>query len=170
MKQALTLSISICAAWALTASAQTDYSHGADFSQYKTYSWIGAITGGPNASNDLWAKNIEQDVNRTLGSKGWIKVQAGGDAVVSAFGRTYNDQTLATYYNGVGGDWLWRGLGGGSTDNPAVGTLVVDIFDGKTKKLLWRGSAPDTLVGKPDQSATKLKQSVTDMFKGFPPG
>jgi Domain of unknown function (DUF4136) len=151
----------------LLASIKTDYDHQANFGQYKSYSWIGA----PKASNDLWAERIERDVDEQLAARGWAKVASGGDATVSAFGRTVNEQTLETYYTGFGGGWRWRGFGDVNTfvENTPVGTLVVDIFDGGTKKLIWRATSTETLSTKPDKNEKKLEKAVEDMFKKFPP-
>jgi Domain of unknown function (DUF4136) len=150
----------------LLASVKTDYDHAADFSLYKTYSWIGA-----KATNDLWAERITQAVDAQLAAKGWVKVESGGDATVSAFGRTHNEQTLETFYTGFGGGWRWRGFGDATTtvENTPVGTLVVDVFDAKTKHLIWRGSSSETLSEKPEKNEKKLEKAVEDMFKKFPP-
>ena len=51
-----------------------------------------------------------------------------------------------------------------------VGTLVVDIFDAKSKELLFRGTATDELSDKPDKNAKKLAKASDKMFKDFPPG
>jgi hypothetical protein len=151
----------------LLASVKTDYDHQADFSHYKTYSWISA-----KGSNDLWSDRIMQDVDQQLAAKGWTKAESGGDATVSAFGRTQNEQTLETFYTGLGGGWRWRGGFGDAmttVENTPVGTLVVDVFDGNSKKLIWRGTATDTLSSKPENNEKKLEHSVADMFKHFPP-
>ena len=63
---------------------------------------------------------------------------------------THNQQTLNTFYDGFGGGWRWRGFGGlgeatTTTETYKVGTLVVDLFDAKTKQLIWRGDSSDTL-------------------------
>ena len=50
-----------------------------------------------------------------------------------------------------------------------VGTLVVDLFDTNTKKLIWRGSASDTLSSKSDKNIKKLNMDVKKMFDRFPP-
>src|SRR5258708_4275 len=135
-RQALKLLVPMLAgACLLVADTKTDFDHKVDFSQYKTYSWIAA-----KASNDLWADRIMEDVDAQLASKGWVKDESGGgDATVSAFGRVRTEQTLETYYNGFGAGWRWRGFGDATTTvvNTEVGTLVVDIFDGKTKHLMW---------------------------------
>jgi hypothetical protein len=155
----------------LYASINTDYDKSADFGKYHTYSWIGA-----KASNDLWVGRIKQDVNQALTARGWSMVESGGDAGVSAFGSTKNVQSLNTYYDGLGGGWGWRrGWGGGmgetttTVENTPVGTLVVDIFDQSTKKLIWRGNSSESLSGNPDKNNKKLEKDVTEMFKKFPP-
>ena len=50
-----------------------------------------------------------------------------------------------------------------------MGTLVIDIFDQRNMKLIWRGVAHDSLSGKPDKDEKKLEKLVTDMFKTLPP-
>jgi hypothetical protein len=56
-----------------------------------------------------------------------------------------------------------------TVENYKEGTLVVDMFDANTKKLLWRGNATDTLSDKSDKNIKKLDKSVEKMFKDFPP-
>jgi hypothetical protein len=61
----------------------TDYNHHTDFSRYHTYSWIGVKAG-----NSLWQDRIQAAVDSQLAARGWMRVPSGGDAGVSAFGRT----------------------------------------------------------------------------------
>jgi hypothetical protein len=51
-----------------------------------------------------------------------------------------------------------------------VGTLVVDIFDAKTKNLMWRGIAQDELSDKPEKNIKKVAKASDKLFKDFPPG
>ena len=51
-----------------------------------------------------------------------------------------------------------------------VGTLVVDLFDAKTKQLMFRGSAQDEISDKPEKNAKKLAKASDKLFKDFPPG
>ena len=151
----------------LFADVKTDYSHSTDFSKFKTYSWIKVQAG-----NDLWQDRIGRDIDAALQSRGWSKSESGGDAGVAAFGATKNQQTLQTFYDGIGGRWFWGGFDTTATTtvvNTPVGMLVVDIFDNQTKKLVWRGMADRTLSGDPEKNEKKLKDDVEDMFKHFPP-
>ena len=56
-----------------------------------------------------------------------------------------------------------------TTEIYKVGTLVVDLFDAKTKKLLWRGSSSDTLSNNSDKNIKNLDKGVEKMFQKFPP-
>jgi hypothetical protein len=51
-----------------------------------------------------------------------------------------------------------------------VGTLVVDIFNAKSKQLMFRGTAQDELSDKPEKNVKKLAKASDKLFKDFPPG
>ncbi len=151
---------------------KTDYDRNANFGQYKTYSWEKVKTQNP-----LDADRIKSAVNASLGAKGWTMVDSGGDISVVAMEITKNQQTLNTFYDGFGGGWGWRRFGGGgfgeattTTETYKVGTLVVDLFDTKTKELVWRGNASDTLSNNSDKNIKNMDKDVEKMFKQFPPG
>jgi hypothetical protein len=152
----------------LFAKVTVDYNHSADFSKYHTYSWLTVKAGDP-----LWPDRIKAAVDHQLTSKGWTPVESGGDAAVSAFGATKEQQTLQTFYDSFGGGWYWSGFGDGmattTVSTTPVGTLIVDIFDAPSKKLIWRAKATDTLSDKPDKNEKKLEKAVEEMFKNFPP-
>lgn len=161
------VAVSACIAWA--ANVSTDYDHHADFAHYHTYHWIGVKAG-----NSLWQNRIINAVNTQLAAKGWTMTQGSGDAAVSAFGKVNEQDNLETFYDGFPG-WGWHGWGGGmgiSTTNvipEKVGNLTVDIFDGNSKHLIWRGQSSDTLSSKADKNDKKLDKAMADMFAHFPP-
>jgi hypothetical protein len=150
---------------------KTDYDRGANFAQYKTYSWQHVKTKDP-----LDVNRVKNAVNAALAEKGWSQVESGGDVSIVAVEITREQQTLDTFYNGFGGGWGWRRFGGGgfgeattTTDTYKVGTVVVDLFDTKTKQLIWRGAASDTLSNNSDKNIKNLDKGVDKMFKNFPP-
>jgi Domain of unknown function (DUF4136) len=144
---------------------KTDYDHNANFGQYKTYSWKNVQTKDP-----LLVDRIKSAVNSTLAAKGLTEVPSGGDVEVSAVEITKTQETQNTLYDGFGG----RRFGGfgyatTTTDTYKVGTLLIDLFDAKTEKLIWRSSSTDTLSNKADKNTKNLDKGVTKMFKHFPP-
>ncbi len=151
---------------------RTDYDRSANFGQYKTYSWAQVKT-----KDALDVDRIKAAVNAALAAKGWTQVDSGGDVSVVAIEITRNQQTLNTFYDGFGGGWGWRRFGGGgfgeattTTETYRVGTVVVDLFDTKTKQLIWRGTSSDTLSNSSDKNIKNLDKGVDKMFKNFPPG
>jgi hypothetical protein len=150
---------------------KTDYDRSANFAQYTTYSWGGVTTQDP-----LLVDRIKDAVNSALTAKGWSQAESGGDVSIMVMQMTQDKQTLSTFYDGFGSGWGWRRFGGGgfgeattTTETYTVGTLVVDLFDTKTKQLLWRGSCSDTLSTNSNKNIRNLDKGVEKMFKEFPP-
>ena len=167
------IAIAILSATASVAEVKTDYDRTADFNHYKTYSW-----GKVHTEDPLWVDRIKVAVDSALAAKGWTEVESGGDISIMAMEMTKDHQTLNTYYDNFGGRWGWRwragfgdNFGTATTTEQTyrVGTLVVDLFDTNSKKLLWRGSASDTLSEKSDRNIKKLNTDVQKMFDHFPP-
>ena len=156
---------------------QTDFDHRANFSQYRTYSWQEI-----QPANSLWDARIKRAVDAQLKTKGWAQLANGGDVAIVAIKMVEKQKTLETFYDsfgdGYGGGWGWRGFGSwGDSFGDATttehdykkGTLVIDLYDAKTKHLIWRGSVEDMLSDKAEKNEKKLKKGVAKMFKAFPP-
>ena len=173
MKKGLTclLPAILLAAGVMYAAVHADYDRKANFGGYRTYSWIGLKAG-----NSLWQDRIMGAVDSQMAARGLTRVESGGDISIAAFGRTTEHDTLHTFYDGFPG-WGWRagwwGMGSGMATAEVipepVGNLTVDIFDGHTKQLVWRGMASEVLSEKPDKNEKKLEKAVDEMFKKFPP-
>jgi hypothetical protein len=161
--------VAIIGAGIMMADVKTDYNHSTDFHNYRTFSWLKV-----DASNSLWDDRIKRAVESQLTAKGLTMQPSGGDLVVTAMGRTTEQQNYTTFYDGLGGGWFWRGFGGDgiattTVQETPVGTLSVDLFDSKTKKLVWRATSTNTLTKNADKNTRKLDDAVKDMFKKFPP-
>ena len=152
----------------LAAAVSTDYDHSVDFAGYHTYSWLKI-----QAPDSIWEDRIRHAVDSELSSKGFTMQPADGQASLAAFGSTHTQPRMETFYTGFGGGWRWRGFGDGfattTVEKTPVGTLVLDIFDSTSKKLIWRGTASEVLSDKPEKNEKKLQKALTEMFKHFPP-
>ena len=163
-------SLAIALVFASASFAQrvkTDYDRTVNFAQYKTYSWEKVQT-----QDTLWVDRIKEAVNTALTAKGWTQVESGGDVSIVAMEMTRDHQTVNTYYDGFGDGWRSGGGFGDATtsvENYKVGTLVIDLFEANSKKLIFRGSSSDTLSDKSDKNIKNLDKGVQKIFERFPP-
>lgn len=176
---ALLLAPLILAACTTAPTVNTDTAPGTDFSSFHTYTW-GAK---PNASNPLASQRIVADVDAQLTTHGWTMAADGSadaDVTLVAHVATTQQHTLDTYYTGGAyAGWGWRrfggmGMGMGSTQTTVqtynVGTLILDMFDTKSKQAVWRGTASATVPSSTKSANAKIDAAVTKMFVGFPNG
>jgi len=153
-----------------TATAQdvtTDFDKSIDFSHYKTFAaQIKTSWASPFAEK----RALEEIVN-TLTAKGWQQAdEASADAVVMINGASQTKRDVNTFYSG--GGYRWYGGAGMATTTVnefKVGSMIVDIFDAKTKNLLWRGIGTDELSDSADKNQKKIVNATKKMFKNFPP-
>jgi hypothetical protein len=165
---------------AFAGNVRTDYDHTVNFSQYNTYSW-----GKVQTSNPFFVTRIQQAVDKQLQAKGWTLMPTGGAVTVFATDNINNQQQVQTMYDnlggGWGGGWGWGGWGWGngwgngpitattSTTNQQVSNLVIDLFDGTSKKMLWRGLATEDLSSNANKNTSMVDGDINNMFKSFPP-
>jgi hypothetical protein len=173
---ALAGALALACAPAFAQDVKTDFDKDANFSTIKTF----ALKIGTSWNNQISEKRISDEIAQTLTEKGWKQVDANPDALVLLHGATEKQKTLNTFYSGMGGYGGygyrgWGGMGGMGTATTTeseylVGTLVVDIFDAKSKALIFRGTASDEISDKPEKNIKKVEKASNKMFKSFPPG
>ena len=161
---------------AFAQDVKVDFDKDANFAALKTFN----IKLGTSWNNPLGEKRVLAEIQQALTEKGWVATdEAKADALVIIHGATEKQKSLNTFYSGGGyGGYGYRGgwgggMGGTSTttvDEYTVGTLVVDIFNAKSKQLVYRGTATDELSDKADKNAKKLAKASDKLFKDFPPG
>jgi len=149
--------------WAQKITVEFDQA--ADFSKYKTF----AIRDGklnsrnPALNSELVQRKIEADIEQDLTAKGLTKTDGRADLNVRyTFGSAHKTE-LETYPAG------WRGWGTRVVRVPYnEGTLVLDLRDGDTRSLVWRGIASED---KRDatQIEGKLDNMVKKALKKYPP-
>lgn len=140
----------------------TDSDPSAPFATYRTYAW----TPGTASAVSLTEQRIHAAVNVQLQGKGLTQVDASPNVYVATHVTTR--QVPQVIANGFG-PW---GFGGGvaAFDPYTEGTLVVDLYDANTKKMIWRGVATATVSSKPEKNAAKIDKALAKMFERYPPG
>ena len=143
---------------------------------WTTYAWMPHPTGEDKRMDPVIAGRIKLAVEKALNDRGYR--QAFGQAPDFLVGyhaaarSRVTSQTVNTYY-GQG-----YGKGGGyptgvqtHTREYDQGTLILDVYDAKTKELVWRGHA-QAEMGKQDSAEKRrerLNMVLKEMLSGFPP-
>jgi hypothetical protein len=176
MKRLLIGFLSLLLAACATPRVHTDHDPSVQFGQYRSYSWRERAEKAP----PLVAQRIVAAVDTQLRAKGWTLLPEGGDVALAAHVASRQEYELDTFYSDpFWGGWGWRGPWGWGMRSGfdttrvrsyTVGTLVVDMFDAKTRQAIWRGTAEGTVPGKPEQLTADIQVAVAKMFADFPPG
>jgi hypothetical protein len=151
-----------------TITTTVDYDKSEDFSKYRTYGWMG--TG--NLRNDLVEKRIVAAVDQQLAAKGLTKSD-NPDVLVAVHGRLGKETQITAYNTGWGYGYRRGGMGvtTATAKEIPVGTLIVDLVDGKDKDLVWRGTASSTIEASdsPDAREKKIQEAVQKILENYPP-
>jgi hypothetical protein len=156
----------------MAQTVNIDYDHSVNFLKFRTYTWGNVHADVPNVES-----RITIAMNRSMGSKYMTEVAKDGDVIITVVAATKDKQELTSFYDGLGGFTWQRSWGSaGFMDSQAtlsdvpVNTLIVDMYDTTTHKLLWRGtitlSAADVSSKEADQ---KFDKAVTQLINKYPP-
>ncbi len=173
LRTLITASVVMLPALVSAQDVKIDFDKAYDFSMVKTYS----IAIGTTWGNDLSQRRVLTEIDEAIAAKGWKKVDAGkADVTVVLHGASQTKRSANTFYSGTGGygGYRYGGFGGTATASTVVneyqvGALVVDIFDTKSKNLVFRGTAEDEISDNPEKNAKRLEKASTKLFKNFPP-
>jgi len=149
-----------------------DFDEQAPFATYKTFGW----TAGTPSPNPLGEPRIHAAVEAALMKEGLTLATGTPDVVIATHVMAKEQKEIVTSgYGGYGPGWHYGGYyGGGGLSTTQVytyteGTLVVDMYDAKTKQVAWRGVGVDTVSDKGDKNQKKVVKAVDKMFKEYPP-
>ena len=172
----IVIAIAVCLV-ATPAAAQkvwVDYSPLADFGSYKTFAWTETPKASIYDNNPLNHSRIKHAVAYYLVKGGMIEDNENPDLYVTYHGEIDTEFSINASAIGYGfpSDWTWDpywGTAAGTMTTTPVehkaGTLVIDIWDAKTQKIIWRGSMTGTLVQNPQKGAKKIDQGIEKMVK-----
>lgn len=168
------VSWSVLVAGCSSVDVTTDYDREADFSSYKTYDWMerhNPRDGGPGGNvglNDpLARKHIQNAIERELLAKGIRQVDSSPDLLVMVHTSTQNRIDVDRYGYRYGR--FGRRVGVVTTvERYKEGTILVDLIDGRSKDLVWRGAAQDALR-RGDSRAEYIDECIKQLFKQYPP-
>lgn len=159
-----------------------DFEQGFDFSSLKTFAWDANEDSqwGVADSNELVDRRIRSAIENTLTAKQFSQA----DTKQSDFLVLYNvvvEQRISSS-NVSGGVSMGRSTRGrhgsiGISTGSQVrtydqGTMLIDVIDVASDKLVWRGSSSQALsdLSDPQRLTDHINATVAAIFEQFPPG
>ncbi len=163
--------VALCAMLACMVSAvalgqqvSVNYNKSQSFSQYHTYTW--AADNANQIQNSILAQQAKSDIDNAMQGKGFRMVaeSENPDIILTASGGMKQQTSYQAWgMRGIGG-----GMGGITPEQNVIGTMIVDLYDAKTKSLVWRGIAQDTLTNNGNKNSQMVSKAVVKMFKQWP--
>jgi hypothetical protein len=165
-----------------TVSVNQDYAPDVDFRAYRSFDWFPGhreVAGEGGVSDPFLEERIRNAVTRELAAKGLRKVSGGSPDFWVNYHVSVQQKLTSSGVNvgyGVGSYGSWGGVGIGMGTNPVrqyeEGTLMIDFIDGRSRKLVWRGTGSKALSRNPTPEDTTRTVDLTthEILKQFPPG
>ena len=160
----------------LAQKVYVDYDRTVDIKSYKTYAWASTPTVSVYDNNPLIHSRIKNAIEYYMGKGGMVENTDDPELYVTYYGEADEEFRVNTTMSGGYGyssGWAWDPFWGGSAvgmtaTTPIVhqaGTLVIDIWDAKTMKIVWRGTMTATIPENPQKSAKKLDKGIKKMIE-----
>ncbi len=170
----ITIGLASCAP---SIKVKAHYDKDQDFSGLKTFDWLKPEPRqtNPMEKNPILARNVKKEIIANLQHKG-LKVQgANPDFYIVFYGSTREKTEIQTWGSPYR-TWGYRGWVRGwdysyvTTDEYEEGTLVIDIIDAKSNRMVWRGSGSDRIEKAPSKKfEERVQAAVHKILSGFPP-
>ena len=167
-----TLTLTACATMNVSSHALT----GADFAQYRTFDWGPADalpTGDPRLDRDpFFQDHLQGALEKGFAGKGFERVSAGTPDLLIHYHANISRRIDINRLDSergycYGDDCQVR------TVEIEAGTLVVDVIDASTNRLVWRGWAQHSvqdMLNDRDRMEQKINEAVTRMLEQLPNG
>lgn len=166
-----TLALSGCAS--MTVSSHIE--RGITFTDYRTYDWgppDNLPVGDPRLDNNPFFNDYLQGaVEKKMAAKGFDQVTAGAKPDLLIHYHASVHQRLDVFE--ADRQYGYNYDAGAQVVEYDQGTLVIDLVDAKTNKVIWRGWAQDTMTGiidNQDRLQKQVDEGVTKMMVLLPRG
>jgi Domain of unknown function (DUF4136) len=172
---AVAISVLAAAGCATTMNVSSHVERGIDFARYRTYDWGPADllpTGDPRLDrNPFFQDHVQGAVEKQLAARGFAIARSGTPDLLIHYHATINQRIDVDQLDHEYGYCYDDGCRAGVVEHEA-GTLVLDIVDTRTNRVVWRGWAQDSVEGvlsNEVRMAQKINEGVTRMLARLPP-
>lgn len=175
--RSLVVAISVLAlgACATTMTVSSHVASDLEFSQYHTWNWGPADTlptGDPRLdANPFFKDHLAGAVEKGLAARGLGPPTADNPDLLIHYHASINTRIDVNGADTTNGYCDGGGCGEAVSEYEA-GTLVLDIVDARSMRVIWRGWAQDRVHGildSEDQMAKKIDEAARRMLERLPP-
>lgn len=175
----LTFALLLLGACSQIDSVNVDYDTSVDFDAYRTFAWGPTPETSMEKDSPLMHERTIRIITDTFEAGGLELVQENPDIYVTYHTNAREEVRLHTtntgggYYGPYGYDPYWGGMGvgvGTSTTTASTytkGSLIIDVWDAKTKRAVWRGVAEGTVSEKPEKQKEQIEEAVQRIAATF---
>jgi hypothetical protein len=163
--------VALIATPAMAQKVTIDYAHDFDFESVKTFQYVSTEDSNVKG-NTIMAQRVEDMIRKELREGSLTEVSENPDIFVTYHFTTEERTSYSTTnfgYGGYGGGWYGWGGGMGSSStqqhNYTDGTLIIDAYDGKDKKMIWRATGTVTVKSKPDKQIKQVENILEKIGK-----
>ena len=166
----------------------SDKDNSVDFSKIRTFEFYGWADNSDAVLTRFDKERIEAAFAEEARKRGITKAESNGDVIVSLFivadVKTQKTANTTTTGMGMGGmgmrgmrspGWGWGGGMGMQQSHTVInetdyieGTLMIELFDPKDKKLIWQAIGTKTVSEDPKKREKGIPKKVAAIMKGYP--
>lgn len=148
-----------------------------DFSSYKTYDFLGWQEHSDTVLSEVDKKRLHDAFKSEFDARNLSYVESGGDMSVSLFlfiSEETDHHTYLVYNQSREYDSTLIGYGATTAtthtleDDYRIGTLILDCYENREKKLIFQGIKEKTIEENPDKREKTIPKAVAKLMKKFP--
>ncbi len=163
-----------CSAFAQKINVGFDKS--ADFGKYRTFSWPKAEESPEMTVRRLM---VMGEIEDNLKSKGLVRVEEGGDLILSGFGvfggesagEAMTAPILPTFSTPIyTSTSMWEGASYSPGSTVIRGTFVLQMAERATGKVVWQGAVKQKVdMDNKAKSIERIKTAIAKLLEKYPP-
>ena len=174
-----TIAVTICALTVTGCATMNVSSHvqsGIDFARYRTYDWGPADalpTGDPRLDKDpFFQDHVLGAVEKQMAARGYERSASGTTPDLLIHYHASINQRIDVYGVDREHGYCYDDDCKARVVDYEAGTLMLDVVDAQTNRLIWRGWAQksvEDMLKDQDRMARRIEEAVTRMLARLPP-
>ncbi len=165
----------------------SDWDKSIDFDSFTTYSLLPWDQHNDSIVNPFQKERLLAAIKDQMNERGYQFAETNGELAVSIYITLKNQTGYSAYTDhygmygsgwGYGVPWGFYGPGYGGFNginsttvtpyNYTEGTIVLDVFNTKDKKLIWQAVGTGVVSGNPQQTEKSIPKGIGKMFASYP--